>query len=413
MSRSKSAMNRRKALKTAASAAGAVLAGGAAGRATVQSTPQAAPANPTKVPGARPAPVGSRSPAETPEKLVTGSAGGVTLTPLQDLHGVITPSDLHFERHHHGIPEIDPAAYRLLIHGMVDRPTLFTLDDLKRFPQVSKLLFLECSGNGGRGRPGVGGDVSPQVVDGLLSGSEWTGVPLAVLFEEVGVSPGATWFLAEGSDAAVMSRSIPVEKAWDDAMIAYGQNGEAIRPPQGYPARLLLPGWEGNSSVKWVRRIELSDGPFMFRDETSKYSDPLADGTARQFSFVMDAKSLITSPSYPQRIPSPGFVEISGVAWTGRGVIERVEISIDGGDSWEDAVLQEPVLPKCLTRFRFGWTWGGGPAHIMSRASDETGYVQPTWDQLVAARGPLFRYHYNSIRGWRIASDGLVTFVAQ
>ncbi|MCG8469795.1 MAG: sulfite dehydrogenase [Gemmatimonadetes bacterium] len=401
-------LTRRGLLTGAALAAGAAISARAAKAVGAQAAP-----DPTKVPGARPQVVGSRSPHETPEKLISGSIGGVTRTPHHELHGILTPADLHFERHHHGIPQIDPASYRLLIHGMVDRPMLFTLDELKRFPQVSRLHFLECSGNGGAAyRVDPPTDISPQAMDGLLSTSEWSGVSLATLFEEVGAHPDATWFLAEGSDAAVMSRSIPMEKAWDDAMIAYGQNGEAIRPEQGYPARLLLPGWEGNASVKWVRRLELSDRPFMFRDETSRYTDPLPDGRARIFSFVMDAKSIITHPTYPTRLEDPGFVEISGYAWTGRGVIERVDVSIDGGATWEAAELQEPVLPKCTTRFRHAWEWDGEPAHLMSRAVDETGYVQPTAAQVRDVRGPGTRYHYNSIRGWRIAADGTIGFAA-
>ncbi|MDX1394396.1 MAG: sulfite dehydrogenase [Gemmatimonadota bacterium] len=409
---SETGITRRSLIAGAAAAAGGALAGGAL-KATELAAGAGAQeaADPTKVPGDRPQTLGSRSPHETPEKLVSGSIGGVTRTPLQDLHGTITPSDLHFERHHHGIPRIDPSAYRLLIHGMVDRPMVFTLDDLKRFPSVASTWFVECSGNGGAGytetpRP----DMTPQELDGLLSCSEWTGVAVRTLFEEVGVHDDATWFLAEGSDAAVMSRSIPVEKAWDDAVIAYGQNGEAIRPEQGYPARLLLPGWEGNSCVKWIRRIELSDRPFMMRDETSKYSDPLSDGTARMFSFDMDAKSLITYPAHPVRLERDGFVEITGYAWSGRGRIDRVDVSLDGGASWGIAALQEPVLSKSLTRFRFGWMWDGEPAHLMSRAVDETGYVQPTVAEMQAARGPRSRYHYNTIRGWRVAADGSVTF---
>lgn len=400
-----SGLTRRALIAGAAAAAGGAITAGAT-RGLVQEAQ-----DPTKVPGARPVVVGSRSPHETPEKLLSGSMGGSSRTPLQELHGIMTPADLHFERHHHGIPQIDPATYRLLIHGMVDRPTLFTLDDLKRFPQVSKLLFIECSGNGGGAySPSPSPQNTPQSVDGLLSTSEWSGVAISTLFEEVGAHADATWFLAEGSDAAVMGRSIPMEKAWDDAMIAYAQNGEAIRPEQGYPARVFLPGWEGNASVKWVRRIELSDRPGMFRDETSKYTDPLPDGTARQFSFVMDAKSIITNPTYPRRLSEPGFVEISGYAWTGRGLIERVEVSTDGGDSWHDAVLQEPVLPKCTTRFRHGWEWDGGPAHLLSRATDETGYTQPVRQQVLDARGPGTRYHSNAIRGWRVARDGSIEF---
>ncbi len=294
---------------------------------------------------------------------------------------------------------------------MVDRPTVFTIEDLKRFPEISKLLFIECSGNGGASySENPNPHLSPQALDGLLSTSEWSGVALSTLFEEVGASPDATWFLAEGSDAAVMTRSIPIEKAWDDAMIAYGQNGEAIRPEQGYPARLLNPGWEGNSSVKWLRRIELSDRPFMTREETSKYSDPLPEGRVRMFSFVMDAKSTITHPTYPSRLDGPGFVEISGYAWTGRGIIQRVEVSTDGGDTWEDAELSQPVLPKCTVRFRYPWTWDGEPAYIMSRATDETGYRQPVRQQVVDVRGPGTRYHYNTIRGWRILGDGSIEF---
>jgi sulfane dehydrogenase subunit SoxC len=247
-------------------------------------------------------------------------------------------------------------------------------------------------------------------VDGLTSTSEWTGVPLATLFREVGLKPGATWFLAEGMDAAVMTRSIPVEKAWDDAMIAYAQNGEALRPEQGYPARLLLPGWEGNAQVKWIRRLKLADQPFMTRQETARYTDPLPDCTARMFSFEMDAKSTLTFPTPPVTLPAKGFWEITGLAWSGRGRITRVDVSTDGGRSWAPAALQEPVLPKCHTRFRFPWRWSGGEALLMSRATDETGYVQPTLAQLRAVRGAGTQYHYNNVRAWRVEADGRVFF---
>ena len=235
------------------------------------------PLDTTKVRGKPSRAVGQRAAAEKAQRQPRGvnSSG----TPHQDLYGTITPADLHFERHHGGVPEIDPKSYSLLIHGMVERPMVFTLADLKRFPATSRVHFLECSGNfGGRG---ANVEITPQQLAGLTSTSEWTGVPLATLFREVGASPKATWFLAEGQDAAVLTRSVPVSKAYEDALIAYGQNGEAIRPEQGYPARLFLPGWEGNASVKWLRRIELSDRPFMTREETSKYTDPMADGTAR------------------------------------------------------------------------------------------------------------------------------------
>ena len=369
--------------------------------------------DPTKVQGRVPSELGQRSPSEQPRRQVGRALpSGESTTPLQDLDGIITPADLHFERHHGGIPEIDPERYALLIHGMVERPIKFTLADLKRFSSSSRICFIECSGNGfpGYHRQWSSKEMTPQQLDGLTSTSEWTGVMLSTLFREVGVRPGAKWFLAEASDAAVMTRSIPIEKAWDDAMIAYGQNGEAIRPEQGYPARLLLPGWEGNAQVKWIRRIEVSDEPFMTREETSKYTDPLANCTARLFSFVMDAKSTITFPAYPFALPGKGWWEIKGLAWSGRGHITRVDISTDGGRSWRPAELQAPVLPKCHTRFRYLWNWDGREALLMSRAVDETGYVQPMLGDLVAARGKGTFYHTNNIRPWKVQRDGQVFF---
>jgi sulfane dehydrogenase subunit SoxC len=368
------------------------------------------PVDPTKVPGALPSPLGQRSPFEQPRRIAIDGGQRISLAPLQDLCGIVTPADLHFERHHAGIPAIDPQRYEILIHGLVERPTWFDLATVKRFPAVSRLHFLECSGNGASSYRSIRPDLSPQLVDGLTSTSEWTGVLLATLFREVGVKPGAKWFLAEGADAAVMTRSIPIEKAWDDALIAYGQNGEALRPEQGYPARLLLPGWEGNANVKWIRRIELADRPFMTREETSRYTDPLADGTARMFSFVMDAKSLITFPAYPVILPERGWWEISGIAWSGRGRVTTVEVSTDGGIRWARAALEQPVLPKCHTRFRYLWNWDGGATALLSRATDETGYVQPTLEQLRTARGIGTYYHFNHIRAWRVRRDGAVTF---
>ncbi|HVH68520.1 MAG TPA: sulfite dehydrogenase [Gemmatimonadales bacterium] len=366
--------------------------------------------DPTKRPGAPPTALGQRSPFEHARRIPIGSGQGVSLTPLQDLCGIVTPADLHFERHHAGVPTIDPRHYKLLIHGMVERPTVFDLEALRRFPTVSRLYFLECSGNGGASYRGVRPDLSPQLIDGLTSTSEWTGVPLATLFREVGVKPGVKWFLAEGEDAAVMARSIPIEKAWDDALIAWGQNGEALRPEQGYPARLVVPGWEGNANVKWIRRIEIADRPFMTREETSKYTDPLADCTARLFSFTMDAKSIITFPAYPVTLPDRGWWEISGLAWSGRGRITTVEVSTDAGRRWAPAELQQPVLPKCHTRFRFLWNWDGEPTMLVSRAVDETGYVQPTLEALRRARGLGTTYHFNHIRAWRVQRDGTVVF---
>src|SRR5947208_3262208 len=343
--------------------------------------------DPTKVPGSAVTPLGERSPFERPRRIPLGNGQGISYTPLQDCCGIVTPADLHFERHHAGVPTIDPQRYKLLIHGMVERPTVFDLDALKRFPSESHLHFVECSGNGGSSYRNVRPDLTPQLIDGLTSTSEWTGVPLATLFREVGVRPGAKWFLAEGDDAAVMTRSIPIDKAWNDALIAYGQNGEALRPEQGYPARLLLPGWEGNANVKWIRRIEIADRPFMTREETSKYTDPLGDGTARMFSFAMDAKSIITFPAYPVILPDRGWFEISGLAWSGRGRISRVDVSTDAGRRWAPAELQSPVLPKCHTRFRWLGRRDGRQTTLLSRPTDETGYVQPTLEQLRSARG--------------------------
>jgi sulfane dehydrogenase subunit SoxC len=371
----------------------------------------APPPDPTKAQGRPASDLGGRSPFEKPRRISLNERRTSSQSPLQDLDGIITPSDLHFERHHGGVPAIDPKAYTLLVHGMVERPMVFTLDDLKRFPGRSVIRFIECSGNGGRTyrRDGVSPELTPQMIDGLTSTSEWTGVMLETLLAEVGASPKATWFLAEGSDAAVMTRSIPRE-IWSDAMIVYGQNGEALRPEQGYPVRLLLPGTEGNACVKWLRRIELADQPFMTREETAKYTDPLPDGTARIFSLVMDAKSIITEPAFPDRLNGPGWREIRGLAWSGRGRITRVEVSVDGGNTWAAATLDEPVLPKCHTRFRYPWNWNGSPAVIMSRATDETGYVQPTLEMLMKVRGPQTSYHFNHIRAWRVSSDGAVTF---
>ena len=395
-------VSRREVLSGAVKAVGAGLAAGISTQTSLAQT------DTTRVQGLTGSAVGERSPFEQPQR-DTGPPTGNTSsrTPHQDLQGIITPSDLHYERHHGGVPSIDPATYSLLVHGMVDRPLVFSLADLKRMPSVSRILFLECSGNFARNAPE---ETPAQRVCGLTSTSEWTGVLLSTLFKEVGVRPEAKWFLAEAQDAAVMTRSIPLEKGWDDAMIAYGQNGEAVRPENGYPARLLCPGWEGNASVKWLRRIELSDRPFMTREETAKYTDSIKGDKALQFTFVMEARSIITSPSYPQHIV-PGWNEIRGLAWTGRGRITHAELSFDEGASWQSAELQAPVLPLAHTRFRHMWNWDGKETTILSRATDETGYVQPTLRQFIDAKGPgAGPYHTNPITGWRIRPDGSVVF---
>lgn len=394
-------IGRRKLLAGAAAAATIALVKSAGGQLVPAAVPQIE-SDPTKTLGPPPGTLGSRSAFEQLRKIPSDTS---SRSPLQNFHGIITPSDLHFERHHGGVPAIDPAKYQLLIHGMVKKPMIFSLRDLKRFPSFSRIAFLECSGNfrGGKEK------LTPQEICGLTSQSEWTGVMLSTLFREVGVDPKATWFLAEGSDAAVMTRSIPVSKGWNDAMIAYGQNGEALRPEQGYPARLFLPGWEGNTNIKWMRRIELSDKPFMTREETSKYTESV-NGKIRQFSFDMDARSIITFPAYPNQLEK-GWVEIRGIAWSGRGKITGVQISTDNGKKWAPAKLQEPILDKAHTYFRYLWRWDGSATAIMSRAVDETGYTQPTLDQLVKARGrDMGGYHLNPITAWVIKNDGQVLF---
>lgn len=398
-------ISRRSLIGGAAAAATAMIVQTAVGKMVQKAVPVVASLeDPTKKPGKLASTLGSRSPFEKPERISFNTA---SLTPLQDLYGTITPADLHYERHHAGIPAIDPHSYQLLIHGMVEKPMVFTLAELKRFPAVSRICFLECSGNLYREAPAQS---TPQDICGLTSQSEWTGVMLSTLFREVGVKPKASWFLAEGSDAAVMTRSIPLNKGWKDAMIAYAQNGEAIRPAQGYPARLLLPGWEGNTSIKWIRRIEVSDQPFMTREETSKYTEPLKNGKVRQFSFIMDARSIITFPAYPVQLEK-GWVEIRGIAWSGRGKIQKVEVSTDAGKSWQAARLQGPVLDQAHTYFRHLWEWKGGETEIMSRAIDESGYIQPSRKALIAARGVgAVPYHLNPITAWHIRPDGQVLF---
>ncbi|MEO7649830.1 MAG: sulfite dehydrogenase [Bryobacteraceae bacterium] len=328
-------------------------------------------------------------------------------TPLQDSYGIITPSSLHFERHHAGVPQIKPETHQLLIHGMVDRPLIFTLDDLKRLPSVSRVYFVECSGNtGSEWGPKTAPDA--QRSHGLASCSEWTGVPLSLLLAEAGLKGGASWLIAEGADACKMSRSIPIKKAMDDILVAYGQNGEPVRPEQGFPLRLIVPGWEGNINVKWLHRIKAVDQPVMARDETSHYTDLMPDGTARQFTFVMEGKSLITFPSGGHKLKGAGAYEVTGLAWTGHGKITRVEISADDGKTWTDAQLQEPRHSMAFTRFRLPWKWDGGEVVLQSRCTDESGYVQPAKGALLEARGMNSQYHNNAIKSWKVIADGSV-----
>jgi sulfane dehydrogenase subunit SoxC len=286
---------------------------------------------------------------------------------------------------------------------------IFSVAEIKRLPQVTRVHFVECSGNGRGTYRNPKPESTPQTVAGMTSNTEWTGVPLKVLFEQVGAQSQAKWFLAEGGDSSMLTRSIPIEKAYDDALIVWAQNGEPLRPEQGFPLRLLLPGFEGNSNVKWVRRLELGTHPWMTRWETSKYTDPLPDGKARIFSFYIDAKSVITSPAFPATI-AKGWWPVSGLAWSGRGKITRVEVSTDGGKSWQDATLHGPVHPKAHVRFTHMWEWDGRETTILSRATDDTGYTQPTRAELIKVRGIGTDYHFNPIYGWTVKPDGNVFF---
>ena len=343
-------------------------------------------------------------------------------TPLQDSIGMITPPPLHYiVSHGYEPPDIDPREHRLLIHGMVDRPLIFTLEDLRRLPSVSQVHFVECNGNsaptGPTGAIRRAPNANAQDTHGLTSCSVWTGVPLSILLRQAGVQEGAKWILAEGSEKGKHSKSLPLEKAMDDILIVYGQNGEAIRPEQGYPLRLLAPGWEGINNVKWLRRIKIVDEPYMAMRETSKYPSLRMDGKARWFQFQMGPKSVITRPSGGQKLPGPGFYEISGLAWSGGGAIRKVEVSTDGGRNWKDAEIQGPVYPKAHTRFGFAWEWDGQETVLQSRSTDDTGEVQPT----VAEVAEVWRVepdffqktetvvgHFNAIQPWKVNRDGSI-----
>jgi sulfane dehydrogenase subunit SoxC len=413
---------RRAMLASAAATLGAVPT-----LALAQARPAPAPAadNPPLIPpwtralGAPVAATGYGSPSRfegnvqrrpSPGLTRTGQSS-VSFTPLQDLFGIITPSGVHFERHHAGMPDVDPAQHALLIHGMVARPMRFTMSDLMRFPSVSRFHFIECGANSGM----EWGNVAVPTVQyshGMLACSEFTGVPLKTLLGEVGFEEKrAKYLLAEGADASALSRTIPIEFALDDVLVVYGQNGEMLRPENGYPLRLLVPGVQGVSSVKWLRRIEVGDQPWNTREEALHYIDLMPDGTHRMYTWVQEVKSVITSPSGGQVLLERGFYPITGLAWSGRGRIKQVDVSTDGGRSWKIARLQQPVLPKCLTRFSLDWSWDGNPALIESRATDERASVQPTMKQLRAVRGARSIYHNNAIKTWAIGTDGEVSNV--
>jgi sulfane dehydrogenase subunit SoxC len=336
---------------------------------------------------------------------------GASLTPIESLEGIITPSSLHNVRSHSGVPDIDPKQHQLLVHGLVARPLAFSIDALGRYPMTTRVYFLECSGNSNRALAPKPVQATAGALHGNVSCSEWTGIPLRLLLEEAGLQQAAKWLLAEGADSAHMSRSIPLEKALDDAMVALYQNGERLRPEQGYPVRLLLPGWEGNMSVKWLRRIKATDAPTHTKDETSKYTDPLPGGRALQFTFEMGVKSVIARPSATMTLPRAGFYEISGIAWSGAGRIRRVEVSTDGGATWAAAGLTGEERARSFVRFRLPWEWTGAAAVLQSRAIDEKGNVQPGRAEWIARYAPDARYHNNSIVSWAVAANGEVTHV--
>ena len=348
-----------------------------------------------------------QSPGLTPT-----DTSSVVFTPLQNSFGIITANGLFFERDHNGSPDINPYDHRLIIHGfpgLVKNPKIYTMEDIMRFPSVSRIHFIECGANSAMewANPAV---PTVQYTHGMLSCAEWTGVPLAVLLEDVGADlKRAKYLLAEGADGAGMTRTIPMDFALRDVLVVYGQNGEMLRPEQGYPLRLVVPGVQGVSNVKWLRRIKLSEVPFNTREETLQYSDMMPDGTTRQYTWIQEAKSVITSPSGGQQLlDKGGYYQITGLAWSGRGKIKRVDVSTDGGKSWKTAELQEPVLSKALTRFRLDWWWDGSPALLQSRCIDETGFVQPTVQQLRAVRGTNSVYHFNAIQTWLVDEQGKV-----
>lgn len=336
----------------------------------------------------------------------------VAFTPLQGLFGIITPSGLHFERHHQGWHDIDPSKHRLMINGMVKTNAVFTMDDIMRLPSVSRIHFIECGANTGM----EWGNVAVPTVQyshGMLSCSEFTGVPLKDILDMCGADyKKGRFVLAEGADGSSMTRTIPMELIESgEVLVAYGMNGEMLRPENGYPLRLVVPGVQGVSWVKWLRRIEVGDKPWGAKDEAVHYMDLMPDGLHRQYTSVQECKSVITTPSGGQLLLDKGFYNISGMAWSGRGKVTRVDVSTDGGINWRQARLETPVLSKAVTRFNIDWVWDGKPAILQSRAVDETGYVQPSYGQLRAARGTKSIYHNNAIQSWKVVESGEVSNV--
>ena len=338
--------------------------------------------------------------------LTADATSSVNFTPLHELDGIITPNGLCFERHHGGVAQISPVDHRLMINGLVNNELVFTMADIMRFPRENRVYFLECAANTGMEWRGAQLN-GCQFTHGMVHNVMYTGVPLRLILEEAGLKTSGTWLLAEGADAAHMTRSIPMEKALDDCLVAFKMNGEALRPEQGYPLRLVVPGWEGNMWVKWLRRLEVGDQPWAQREETSKYTDLLATGKARRHTWVMDVKSVITNPSPQAPIAhGPGQTVLTGLAWSGQGKIARVDVSIDGGRNWQTARLDGPSLSKSVHRFYHDFVWDGSELFLQSRAIDEFGMVQPSKDELREARGENSIYHNNGIQTWLVRSDG-------
>ncbi len=412
------AAGRRQMLRASVAAGGLLMAGAAkAASPPIDAPPADDPWSKVLGPGVDDRPYGkpSRYEADAIRRyvpwLAQSTQADASFTPLQDQPGVITANGFFFERYHGGRTSVDPKEYRLMIDGMVDKPLLLTLDDIKRFPSVSRTYFLECPANGATEWPAAQ-ENSLQFSHGLLGCAEWTGVFLSTLLNEAGVQKTGKWLLPEGGDAAHMTRSLPIEKCMDDCMVVWGQNGEALRPEQGYPIRLIVPGWEGNVMVKWLRRLHVGPGPWYTREETSEYTELLPSGKALAFTLVNEAKSVITFPC-PEKpfTQGPGFYEIRGIAWSGRGKIKHVDVSFDGGINFTRAQLQEPILTKCLTRFTIPFHWDGKPLMLQSRTTDETGYTQPTIAQKRKSYGSKPVYFNNSIQTWQVLADGSVNNV--
>jgi sulfane dehydrogenase subunit SoxC len=330
----------------------------------------------------------------------------VSFTPLQGLFGIITPSGLHFERHHQGWHDIDPSQHRLMINGLVKQARVFTMDDLMRLPSVSRIHFIECGANTGA----EWGNVAlptVQYTHGMVSCSEFTGVLLSTLLDLCSYDKAnGKYVLAEGADGSSMTRTIAIDRAMDDVLVAWAMNGEMLRPENGYPLRLVVPGVQGVSWVKYLRRIEVGDQRYDTKDETIHYIDLMPDGLHRQYTSVQECKSVITTPSAGQVLLDKGYYNITGLAWSGRGKIKRVDVSADGGRNWRTARLETPILSKALTRFNIDWVWDGSPAILQSRAIDETDYVQPKINQLRAVRGTKSIYHNNAIQSWKLTENG-------